>query len=59
ANLTYFYVDSWEVDAEGNRVPLPQDLKAVAVPISPSESNTPTQTNASQASPIQTQAATT
>ena len=23
-NLTYFYVDSWEVDAEGNRIPLPE-----------------------------------
>jgi hypothetical protein len=58
-NLTYFYVDSWEVDAEGNRIPLPKGGKTVVVPISPSESNMPTQTNASQASPIQTQAATT
>jgi transglutaminase-like putative cysteine protease len=52
-NLTYFYVDSWEVDAEGNRIPLPEGGNAVSVPIMP------TQTNASQASPIQTQAATT
>jgi transglutaminase-like putative cysteine protease len=57
-NLTYFYVDSWEVDAEGNRIPLPEGGNAV-VPISSNESNRPTQTNAGQASPIQTQAATT
>jgi transglutaminase-like putative cysteine protease len=60
ANLTYFYVDSWEVDAEGNRIPLPEgDRTNVVVPITPGESNRPTQTNASQTSPIQTQAATT
>jgi transglutaminase-like putative cysteine protease len=58
-NLTYFYVDSWEVDAKGNRIPLPEADKVVSVPISPSELNMPTQTNASQASPIQTQSATT
>ena len=52
-NLTYFYVDSWEVDEEGNRIPLPEGGNAVPVLIMP------TQTNASQASPIQTQAATT
>ena len=57
-NLTYFYVDSWEVDVEGNRIPLPEGGNAV-VPISSYESSRPTQTNASQASPIQTQAATT
>ena len=51
-NLTYFYVDSWEVDAEGNRIPLPEGGTAVAVPVMP------TQTNASRATPIQTQAAT-
>jgi transglutaminase-like putative cysteine protease len=51
-NLTYFYVDSWEVDAEENRIPLPEGGKAISVPIMP------TQTNASQASPIQTQSAT-
>ncbi len=52
-NLTYFYVDSWEVDAEGNRISLPEGGNAVGTPIMP------TQTNASQSSPIQTQAATT
>jgi len=51
-NLTYFYADSWEVDAGGNRIPLPEGGTAVAVPI------VPTQTNASRATPIQTQAAT-
>ena len=57
-NLTYFYVDSWEVDGEGNRIPFPEGGNAV-VPIGFNESNRPTQTNAGQASPIQTQAATT
>jgi transglutaminase-like putative cysteine protease len=52
-SLTYFYVDSWEVDGEGNRIPVPLDGNAATIPIMP------TQTNASQASPIQTQAATT
>lgn len=51
-NLTYFYADSWEVDGGGNRIPLPEGGTAVAVPI------VPTQTNASRATPIQTQAAT-
>jgi transglutaminase-like putative cysteine protease len=57
-NLTYFYADSWEVDVEGNRIALPEGDSAL-VPISSNESNRPTQTNAGQASPIQTQAATT
>jgi transglutaminase-like putative cysteine protease len=51
-NLTSFYVDSWEIDAEGNRIPLPEGGTTVAVPIMP------TQSNASRATPIQTQAAT-
>jgi hypothetical protein len=58
ANLTYFYVDSWEVDAEGKRIPLPKHSEAVPALMDRSESNMPTQTNGSQASPIQTQAAT-
>lgn len=59
AHLTRFYVESNEIDADGNRVPLssfgPQD--AFAVP-APAELNTPTQTNNSQSSPTQTQSAT-
>jgi transglutaminase-like putative cysteine protease len=59
ANLTYFYVDSWEADAEGKRIPLPERFQAVPPLMNRSESSMPTQTNGSQASPIQTQAATT
>jgi transglutaminase-like putative cysteine protease len=59
AHLTYFFVDSYELDAEGNRVPQPGSGMAVAAPMNPSELSLPTQTNASQASPTQTQAATT
>jgi len=51
-DLTYFYVDSWEVDAEGKKIPLPEGGLSAIVPIMP------TQTNASRATPIQTQAAT-
>jgi transglutaminase-like putative cysteine protease len=56
AHLTRFYVESNEIDAEGNRVPLPsagpQETTA------PANLNTPTQTNNSQSSPTQTQSAT-
>jgi transglutaminase-like putative cysteine protease len=59
AHLTSFYVDSYELDAEGNKVPPlssgPQE--ALAVPEAANLS-TPTQTNNSEASPTQTQAAT-
>jgi transglutaminase-like putative cysteine protease len=55
-NLVKFYVESNEIDANGNKVPLPQSAGAVidAAP-TPSEVNTPTQTNRSMASPAQTQ----
>lgn len=59
ADLTYFYVDSSEVDSEGNRIPLPASAQRITEPAHFSETNRPTQTNASQASPVQTQAATT
>jgi transglutaminase-like putative cysteine protease len=59
ANLTYFYVDSWEVDAEGKRIPLPKPSQAVSTLTNRSESSMPTRTNGTQASPTQTQAATT
>jgi transglutaminase-like putative cysteine protease len=58
-NLTYFYVNSWEVKLGGNRIPLPAGGEAIAEPTHFSETSRPTQTNASQASPIQTQAGTT
>ena len=55
AYLLSFYVESNEIDADGNKIP-PTDF----VPIQPpAEINTPTQTNASQSSPSQTQSATT
>jgi len=59
AHLTSFYVDSREVDAEGNRVPLssvgPEEPLAVS---EAAHLNTPTQTNHSESSPTQTQSAT-
>ena len=59
-NLTYFYVESNEVDEAGNKVPYPVPAEAAAAS-SPRSLNTPTQTNASQTntSPSQTQPATT
>jgi transglutaminase-like putative cysteine protease len=54
-NLVNFYVESNEIDAEGNKVPLPQKTGADVNPIPPGEVNTPTQTNRSMASPAQTQ----
>lgn len=53
AHLTYFYVESNEVDAAGNRLARP--LKADATLPTPAEINTPTQTNGSDFSPSQTQ----
>ncbi len=59
AHLTHFYVDSYELDAEGNRVPLPSTgaQESLAVP-EPACLSNPTQTNNSESSPTQTQAAT-
>jgi transglutaminase-like putative cysteine protease len=59
AHLTHFSVESNEIDADGNRVPLSafRSQEEVAIPEA-SEHNTPTQTNNSQASPTQTQSAT-
>jgi len=55
-NLVKFFVESNEIDANGNKVPLPQSAGAAidAAP-TPSEVNTPPQTNRSMASPAQTQ----
>ena len=58
AHLTSFYVDSYELDAEGNRVALPSVRPPDAPLPEPASVNTPTQTNHSDASPTQTQAAT-
>ena len=59
AHLTRFYVDSYELDADGNRVPLPTSgaEETLAVP-ELANLSTPTQTNNSESSPTQTQAAT-
>ncbi len=58
AQLTYFYVESNEVDAEGNRV-TPPGYAGPALTSGPAEPNGPTQSNGSQFSPTQTQSATT
>src|SRR5271170_5116303 len=57
-NLVKFYVESNEVDADRNKVPLPQRLIATDNQVAaPREANTPTQTNRSMESPAQTQSA--
>ncbi|MGA7806425.1 transglutaminase domain-containing protein [Bradyrhizobium sp.] len=59
AHLTSFYVDSYELDAAGNRVPPPSSQPQADEPLpEPAQVNTPTQTNNSESSPTQTQAAT-
>jgi transglutaminase-like putative cysteine protease len=59
AHLTSFYVDSYETDADGNRIP-PSASEADETAVLPevAQLNTPTQTNNSESSPTQTQAAT-
>jgi transglutaminase-like putative cysteine protease len=59
AHLTSFYVDSYELDAEGNRVPLPSPGAYDTVPAPEATHLThPTETNNGESSPTQTQAAT-
>ena len=59
ANLVRFYVESNEIDADGNKVPLPNRASETTSPVAAqSEVNTPTQTNPSMSSPAQTQSAT-
>ncbi len=58
-NLVKFYVESNEIDADGNKVPLPLlGTEGHTLISSTSDLNTPTQTNRSMASPTQTQSAT-
>ena len=58
AYLTWFYVESNEVDAAGDRIARPASPPSpAATPVS--DSSTPTQSNSSQFSPSQTQSATT
>ena len=60
AHLTYFYVESNEIEASGDKIARPAANAQAPNPIaSPTELNTPTQTNGGQFSPTQTQAATT
>ena len=63
APLTYFYVESNEVDENGKLVPLPDALPNAqdgAAPEGfPAAANTPTQTNGTPFSPTQTQSGTT
>jgi transglutaminase-like putative cysteine protease len=58
-NLTSFYVDSWEIDSQGNRIGPPVIEPLVPLHQYLRELTTPTQSNVEQASPVQTQAATT
>ena len=59
ATLAYFYVDSYEIRSDGTRVKLPIAAEGVPNPgLMATDRITPTQTNGSQASPTQTQAAT-
>jgi transglutaminase-like putative cysteine protease len=59
AYLIHFYVDSYEIASGGERIPLPAAIEQVSNsgPIV-SDVNIPTQTNGSEASPTQTQPAT-
>jgi transglutaminase-like putative cysteine protease len=58
-NLVKFYVESNEIDTNGNKVQLPLHPAGKPASIAThSEVNTPTQTNRSMASPTQTQSAT-
>jgi transglutaminase-like putative cysteine protease len=57
AYLTSFYVESNEIDADGNKIPPSQDFAYSMVPPTLHDANTPTQTNNSQSSPSQTQSA--
>jgi hypothetical protein len=58
ANLVKFYVESNEIDADGNKVPLPQQAIDTDSATAQNEPNTPTQTNPKMSSPAQTQSAT-
>jgi transglutaminase-like putative cysteine protease len=59
ANLVKFYVESNEIDVDGNKLPLPAPGTQIAnTAISRTETNTPTQTNRSMSSPAQTQSGT-
>jgi hypothetical protein len=54
ANLVKFYVESNEVDADGNKIPLPITPPTTGSVTAQSETVTPTQTNPRMSSPAQT-----
>ena len=56
ANLTYFYVESNEVDKAGNKIARPGSTNAMAT--TSADFNRPTQTNSRESSPTQTQSGT-
>jgi transglutaminase-like putative cysteine protease len=59
ANLVKFYVESNEIDTDGNEIPLPQHATDTTASVTAqAEANTPTQTNPRMSSPAQTQSAT-
>jgi transglutaminase-like putative cysteine protease len=59
ANLVKFYVESNEIGADGNKVPLPHHATDTTGSVTAqSEAITPTQTNPRMSSPAQTQSAT-
>jgi transglutaminase-like putative cysteine protease len=58
AFLTNFYVESNEIDAEGNKLPLPRFVGDTQISSLPNDLNTPTQSNNNTSSPVQTQPAT-
>ncbi len=59
ANLVRFYVESNEIDAVGNKVPLPNHAPELTNDVTAQIGlNAPTQTNPSMSSPAQTQSAT-
>jgi transglutaminase-like putative cysteine protease len=59
ANLVHFYVDSFELDAEGKRVPyLVRDAAEASSPLTLADLHPPTQTNNSETGPTQMQPAT-
>jgi transglutaminase-like putative cysteine protease len=58
ANLVHFYVDSFEMDAKGERVPYTSNAPSSVAAVGSGERNAPSQTNGGLSSPTQMQPAT-